>query len=438
MASRDPIEFTNRVGQRVGNEVNIAGVLPAVNNNHTLPVRFGNSPSIDSFGRLRISEAISRFDSQFTYDLQPLLFEQITAEAGATIAHDATNRAALMTFSSTPANGQAYMQSYEWTYYHPGNSHQIFTTFNFREHAAGVTKFIGYSDLDNNGIQFISNGTGFAWRILSNSDLGDVTIPQAAWNLDKLDGTGLSGYTLDVAKTQIAVIDFQSLYVGRMRVGFDINGDVIYCHEFKHANIDAFPYWQTATLPVIAGMTTTQEASTTMLFICSTVRSEGATIEEEGFGFAQEGTATAGNDTRTHILSLRPKTAFNSLENRIQFLLESIEVVVTGNDPIIWELVIGQAISGTTTFNDVNTTYSGFEYNTAGTISGNPAIVIAKGYVPATNWSQGLVSKTILNRYPITLDAAGAVRALGTLSLLVTGIGATSTTRASLNWREIR
>jgi len=48
------------------------------------------------------------------------------------------------------------------------------------------------------------------------------------------------------------------------------------------------------------------------------------------------------------------------------------------------------------------------------------------------------ISKIISARYPITLNAAGAVRALGTLSVNALGVGGTSACRVILNWREIR
>jgi len=54
-----------------------------------------DSARFDAFSRLRVSTPSYVFDGQLTYDLQPLLFEQITAESGATIAHDTTNRMAL-------------------------------------------------------------------------------------------------------------------------------------------------------------------------------------------------------------------------------------------------------------------------------------------------------------------------------------------------------
>jgi hypothetical protein len=251
-------------------------------------------------------------------------------------------------------------------------------------------------------------------------------------------GTGESGIILNISKTQIVVIDLQALYVGRVRVGFDIDGQIIYCHEFLHANRSAYPYLQTASLPVICGMTCTATVSTTMYLFCSTVRSEGGSNVNNGFTFSAEGTVTASSGARTHILSIRPNTTFNSIVNRIRFEVESIDILVTGNSPILWELCLGQAISGTTTFTDVNATYSAFEFNTAGTISESPAIVIAAGYVGATNQSKAPINLKLTNRYPIALDAAGAVRALGTLSLLVTGIGGTSACRAVINFREIR
>jgi len=433
MTARSPIEFTDTRKRRVGNKV-------IVDNNiiSPSPVQFGDSPTVDAFSRLRISEPISRLESQFTYNLQPLLYEQLTNGVGATIVHNATERCALMTFSSTPDGGFAYMQSYEWTFYHPGNSHLIFVTFNFQLHVPGVIKFAGYGDLSNNGIHFISNGSGFAWRILSNTNEGDQTILQNNWNLDKLDGTGKSGITLNVTKTQILVIDLQALYTGRVRVGFDINGVIVFCHEFNHANISLFPYIQTASLPIIVGMTASNTVSTTMLFVCATVRSEGADSNLEGFSFGVEGTATAANDTRTHILSVRPKTTFNGLENRINFNLQDINFLVTGNSPVLWELCVGQAISGTTAFNNVNSTYSAFEFNTAGTISGNPTIVVAQGYIGSGAATDIAFSQFIINRYPITLDAAGAVRSLGTLTLIVTGLGGASAMRANMNWLEVR
>lgn len=400
-------------------------------------VQASDSPSIDAFSRWRTSEPNYVFDTNFEYDLQPLVFEAITAESGATVTHDTTNRNALFTTSSTPTNGKAYMQTYEHFRYQAGRSQMALLTFNFVETAANTTKFIGYSN-GLNGIELRQTGSAISIDLLSDTAKGDESVPQASWNLDTMDGNGASGIDVDWTKTHILVIDFQWLGVGRVRCGLDIDGLVYYFHQFDHANHQEVAYMQTANLPLRAGMTTTGTSTTTMRYICSSVTSEGGETDIGGYGFSQEGTVTASSGARTHILSVRPKTTFNSIANRSKFVLESIEVLVTGNSPIQWELVIGQVISGTTTFNDVNATYSGFEYNTAGTISGSPALVIASGYNAASAATKSNSSRSLANKYPVTLNQAGAVRANGTVSVLVTGIGGTSACRVVLNWREIR
>lgn len=412
--------------------------------NFASSVVFGGSVGIkdganlDAFSRLRTSNPVGQLDAQFTYDLAPFVFEQKTNGSGATITHDATNRMALMTFSSTPTGGYAYMQTYRWFRYQAGRGQLPIITFNMNGGVANVIKFAEYGD-GNNAYGFRMNGTTPEFYILSDTTNGDQTKAQSLpWNIDKLDGTGASGITFDATKEQILVVDFQALYVGRVRMGFDIGGQIVYCHEFTHANMVAYPYIQNASLPVRCGMTCTGTVSTTMWFNCATVLSEGGADEISGYENTAEGIGTAGNATDVHILSIRPKTTFNSITNRSQFELESLEFLVTGNQPVIWKLCIGQAISGTTAFNDVNVASSAFEFNTAGTISGSPAVIIKRGYIAASATSTGAVARSVSVKYPITLDAAGAVRANGTLSIIAQGKAATSAMQVTANWKEVR
>jgi hypothetical protein len=402
-------------------------------------VTIKDSANLDAFSRLRVSNPLILHNSQFTYDLAPVIMEQIVTGTGASITHDGTNRCALMTFASTPTGGKAYMQSYEYLPYQPGRSQLIFVTFNMIAAVANVLKFAGYSD-GVNGIEFQLDGTTKQFVIYSASSAGNETVTQSSWNLDKLDGTGASGFTLDITKTQILVIDIQALYVGRVRIGFDIGGNIIYAHEFLHANLFASPYIQTANLPVRCGMTCTATVSTTMNFICSAVISEGGTEDINAFGytFQQDSGAISVGTGGTHMLSLRPRTTFNSFTNRTRVAYIDVEIYNAGNQPVQWQLCVGQAITGTTTFNPVNNTYSSSEYNILGTLSGSPAIVIDGGYVASSGSAKGVTNTDINSRYPITLDAAGSHRSLGTLTLKATSLSGTQTVYASIKFREIR
>lgn len=401
-------------------------------------VSIKDSANLDAFSRLRISNPLTLFSSQFTYNLNPLLFEQITNGSGASVTHLTSDRCAVMTFSSTPTGGKAYMQSYEYLPYQPSKSQLVFVTFNMIAGVANTLKFAGLSD-GVNGFEFQLNGTTKQFQIYSGSLNGNQTVAQSAWNLDKLDGTGPSGITLDETKTQILVIDFQALYVGRVRMGFDIGGKVVYAHEFLHANLIANPYIQTANLPVRCGMTSSGTVSTTMKFVCCAVVSEGGTEDANifGYSFQQASGQISVLDTGfTHMISLRPKTTFNGIANRMRVAYIDAEIFNNGNQPVEWRLVVGQAITSAT-WTDVNTTYSGIEYG-SGTISGSAAVVIDGGWIAASGGAKGVANATVASRYPITLDASGAVRLNGTLSIIAKSTSGTQTCWAAVKFREIR
>jgi hypothetical protein len=402
-------------------------------------VAIRDSANLDAFSRLRVSNPLILHNSQFTYDLAPIIYEQITNGTGATVTYDSTNRYALMTFSSTPTGGKSYMQTYEYLPYQPGRSQLAFVTFNMISAVANTLKFAGYSD-GVNGVEFQLDGTTKQFKLYSGTGSGDLTVTQSSWNIDKLDGTGASGITLDITKVQILVIDIQALYAGRVRIGFDINGEIIYAHEFLHANNITPPYIQSANLPVRCGMTSTGTVSTTMYFLCSAVISEGGSedINVYGYTFQQDSGAVSVGTGGTHMLSIRPRTTFNGITNRTRVAYIDVEIYNAGNQPIQWQLCVGQAISGTTTYNNCNATYSSSEYNVLGTLSGSPAIVIDGGYVASAGGAKGVTNTAIISRYPITLDAAGLHRSLGTLTLKATSLSGTQVVYASIKFREIR
>lgn len=392
-------------------------------------------PNLDSFERLRVSEAISLFDAQLTYDLAPLVYEAVTNGPGAVITHDTTNRMGVCTFSSTPTGGKAYLQTYEYFRYEPGKSQLILMSFLPGNGVANVKKFAQYGD-DTNAVGFRLNGTTPEVYILSGTSLGNEVVTQSNWNYDKFDGSGRSGITLNPAATILVVIDLQALYVGTVRIGFEVNGKFYLVHQFHHSNLIAYPYIQSANLPVRMGMECTGTVTATFNPICCTVQQE-AGQDPFGYAFSIEGVGTAGNGSFGHILSVRPKQTFNSITNRTKFILDSFDISVTGSNPINWQLCVGQALSASS-YSNVNATYSAYEYAQNATLSGSPAIVIAQGYLFASATSKGSVGKATAARYPISLNAAGAVSDLRTLTLIASGISGTSATRCTFNFREVR
>jgi hypothetical protein len=124
------------------------------------------------------------------------------------------------------------------------------------------------------------------------------------------------------------------------------------------------------------------------------------------------------------------------------FILNNLNMVVTGAREVYWELVVGAAFTVAPTYANINTTYSGYESGTGGTFGNlTTGAVLYSGYLGSSTASS-VVSREFDRKLsmhnPISLNRAGAVRPMGTISLLVTGIGGTSAVQGNLNFTEIR
>jgi len=85
---------------------------------------------------------------------------------------------------------------------------------------------------------------------VSISKVQETRVAQSAWNIDYMDGTGPSGYTLDLTKTQMLYMDYSWYGAGSIRYGFkDIKGEVVYCHRYVHNNSQTEAYIRSGNLP---------------------------------------------------------------------------------------------------------------------------------------------------------------------------------------------
>lgn len=231
--------------------------------------------STDAFGRLRISSPYTLFDNSFRYGEDPDSWDR--KETGTT-THTFNANEGLMELGVGTADGDEIIHETRKVFqYQPGKSLLVLNTFNMGEAKENVRMRIGYFGKDN-GIFVERDGTTI--NIVKRSSVTgspvDTAIVQSSWNVDKLDGTGPSGVTLDLSKSQIFWSDIEWLGVGSVRTGFVINGQFIVCHIFHHANLVETTYMTTATLPIRYEITNTDiSLGATLKQICSTVISEG-------------------------------------------------------------------------------------------------------------------------------------------------------------------
>jgi hypothetical protein len=78
----------------------------------------------------------------------------------------------------------------------------------------------------------------------------EIRVPQTQWNVDKMDGTGPSQYTLDPSKMQMVYIDYTWYGAGFIRFGFrTTEGNILYCHKMANNNINTEAYMRSGNLP---------------------------------------------------------------------------------------------------------------------------------------------------------------------------------------------
>ena len=267
--------------------------------------------NLDAFGRLRVSNPVTLFDSQNRY-IDGEQFSSITATSGNVVY--VANESSFNLNVSAASGSSVIRQSKTVQAYQPGKSLLIMNTFAMATLKANLTQRVGYFTADN-GIYFEAVGTQLN-LVIRSSTTGSIVeerIPQASWNGNTL----LSGTVLDPTLTQIFWCDVEWLGVGNVRTGFVINGEFIVCHTFQHANQpgNTTVYMTTATLNPRYEITNTGATSgnSTMKQICSTVISEGGYTPSTKIGYVTNNTVptrVSSANTVTALCSIRLNPAY--------------------------------------------------------------------------------------------------------------------------------
>jgi hypothetical protein len=334
--------------------------------------------STDAFGRLRVSEPYTLFDSKARY-YDHNDFSSSTSTGG-NVVYNANSSTFELNVSGS--DGSSVIRETKRVFpYQPGKSLLVLSTFCMNTPKTNLRQRAGYFTT-NNGIYFENDGTYnyLVIRSYSSGALVEDRVRQDAWDNPFL--------ALQVDRTQIFWTDIEWLGVGSVRCGFVVNGAYVLCHTFHHANIagNTTTYMTTATLPVRYEITNT--AGTTgasmMRQICSTVISEGGYnaftySETAGRGTSVLRLTTAG--TYYPVVSIRlDSTRLDSI-----VLPRQVDVLSPTVNYYRWKLVLNPTL---TNADWAGTSSSGtVEYDIAATaISGG--IELQAGYVSSRELSE--------------------------------------------------
>lgn len=391
----------------------------------------------DSFGRQRVANPYTLFDSKYRY------FENsdyvTTSGTGGSKSFDAD--ASLVELTTSTTSGSVVTRQTTKTFvYQPGKSLLFLSSIIFGDRIENCVKQAGYYN-DNNGFfleQDSLNEPTFVKRSSSSGSVVNTKVSQSNWNVDKLDGTGESGITLDLTKVQVLWFDFEWLGSGTVRCGFIIGGVYVLCHVFEHANVIDTTYMTTATLPIQFKIENTDTTTTSgnLKQICCSVISEGGYVLE-GHPFAINTPISTPTDLPATgiyypLISLRLKSA--NLDAAI--ILENIAALgITNNANYNVQLIQNGTTSGGSWVSagsdssvEYNITATGFTKGDGTVLIDDYAIGSAQGSTPLN------LNRSSLFKYQLERDGLNSTAYEMTLIAATDNAGAD--VHGSIGWQE--
>ena len=391
----------------------------------------------DAFGRLRISQPLTLFDSSHRYR-DNNLWSSLVVGTGSTVGFVTTQGLVNLSIGTT-AGCSIIRETTKVFSYQPGKSLEVMNTFVMNSKKTNLRQRVGYFGEDN-GVYFEvdDNTVNFVERSIVSGITSETRVPQSSWLYDKMDGTGPSGYVLDTSHAQIFWMDIEWLGVGTVRVGFVIDGQFIHCHSFHHANKIQSTYITTGSLPLRYEIANTGITTSSSLLkqICSTVISEG--------GYELRGLQQAVGTAITSPVVLTTSSFYNVVSIRLKSNPDRLDAIViltalsllgsTNNANYNWQVrASGVSAGGTWVSAGAD---SAVEYKLDGsTYSGGRTL--ASGFFNSSQ--QGSTPVDILKEalFKFQLERDGLTKTPYELSLVCTSGTAGANVFASVDWEEI-
>ena len=181
-------------------------------------IKFERNEQLDSFGRLRVSDLTTYFDSPLKHHEEIYIWDTETT-GGATSTYSSTET---MLINSVSNDGDSVKrQTKEYFQLQNGKSHVGFIGVVMGSAQTGVTKNCGLYD-SGNGFIFRQKDDGTYSLIVRTSITGspvETEINQSQWNIDTLDGNGKSNINVDFTKLQVLCLDLSYSGNGSLRFG---------------------------------------------------------------------------------------------------------------------------------------------------------------------------------------------------------------------------
>jgi len=392
--------------------------------------------AVDAFGRARMSTPLTLFDSSHRYKDNGLWSTANTANS--TVTFSSNEGLINLTLTNGNANNEVVRETTKVMSYQPGKSLLILNTMVMGAPKENLRQRVGYFGA-NNGIFLERSGNTISFVERSNVTGAVVDTPavQSSWNYDKLDGTGPSQLTLDLTKAQIFWSDIEWLGVGSVRCGFVINGQLIHCHSFHHANFRDATYITTASLPLRYEIKNVGAVSggSTLKQICSSVVTEGG-YELRG-DQKSIGTPVQTAKTLTTAGTYYPMVSLQLKSTNLDaiVILTALSILGINSNPcsVGWRVIRGGTLASPS-WTDVTDSSVQYDLSATGITGGT---VLASGYIGITNQASQTIDVLKEALFKFQLQRNGLTSTPEPLTIAMSGSVNSISGLASMDWEEV-
>lgn len=307
-----------------------------------LSIQYADNSTIDGMGKLRVSIPTTAFESKALHNKSSLFWSQTAV--GNSFVGFTGNGDSSITLSAYGNSAYAIRQTSQRFQYKPGKS-QICIFSGIMNPVSNAVKRGGlFTSLTsapftpNCGLYFETQTDSPSSLAVIQNNVGglvpSVSARREDWNLDKLDGSGISGKSLTLSAANIFVIDFLWLGVGRVRFGFILDGIVYYCHEIKNSGNVMGAYMVTPNLPFRTEIRQTDIGTCDMKLICCSIIVE----DDSQFGgytlsISNSSVQTINSGDRRATLGLRLKSQRLDTVNQLVNVAAIAIPDTSGNTP---------------------------------------------------------------------------------------------------------
>jgi len=329
---------------------------------------------VSAFGENLVAGLTPQIQMGFFYGVNNQLVETQVTNNGTVSSEDS-----LLILKSPDANSSSTLLSKDFIHYQPGQGSlsrfsSLFSTAqpdsNMEAGVGNYENFFGFG-YENETFGIIRKNTGSKY-----------VIPQSEWNVDKMDGKGPSGQTLNPQAGNIFQIKNQWLGYGGIQYFIEsaTTSEFQLVHTERYANKNEIP---SSSIPHLQFTFSTRNGTNSNLINLKSSSIAGFVEgQEEVLGLVKSsGNITTVSDSFKNILTVRNNPTFKGKTNLSVIRLDNIGIATDGTKSVTVKLIKNALIGGSATYTniDVDTSLASIMKNSATATDGD----YSRGYVLA-------------------------------------------------------